>query len=45
MVVVPTVHDVTLTYGSSGPDRLGLVLTVAGLIVLAALVWRRFSYT
>jgi hypothetical protein len=45
MVVVPTAHDVTLTYGSSGPDRLGLVLTVVGLIVLAALVWRRFSYT
>ena len=43
MVVVPTAHDVTLTYGSSGPDTLGLALTLIGVLVLAALVWRRFS--
>jgi hypothetical protein len=36
MVVVPTSHDVTLSYGSSGADYLGLAATLIGLI---ALVW------
>ncbi len=44
MVVVPTAHDVTLTYGMSGPDKLGLVLSVIGVFVLLVLVWRRFAY-
>jgi hypothetical protein len=44
MVVVPTAHNVTLTYGASGPDRLGLVLSVLGVFVLGVLVWRRFAY-
>ena len=44
MVVVPTSHDVTLTYGASGPDKLGLLLSVVGLVVLGVLVWRRFAY-
>jgi len=44
MVVVPTAHDVTLSYGASGPDKLGLVLSVIGLVVLGVLVWRRFAY-
>jgi len=43
MVVVPTSHHVTVTYGSTGAGRLGLVLTVVGLVVLAVLVRRRFS--
>jgi hypothetical protein len=44
MVVVPTSHDVTLSYGRSGADYLGDVLTVAGVLALAALIvvpWRR----
>jgi hypothetical protein len=44
MVVVPTAHDVTLSYGASGPDKLGLLLTVGGVLVLGVLVWRRFAY-
>jgi hypothetical protein len=44
MVVVPTSHDVTLTYGGSGADSLGDILTVLGVLALAALVlvpwWR-----
>jgi hypothetical protein len=44
MVVVPTSHDVTLVYGASGPDKLGMLLTVAGLVALGVLVWRRFAY-
>jgi hypothetical protein len=36
MVVVPTSHDVSLTYGSSGADYLGLVATLIGLV---GLVW------
>jgi hypothetical protein len=38
MVVVPTGHDVTLTYGSSGADVLGLVSTAAGVVGLVLLV-------
>ena len=45
MVVVPTAHDVTLTYGMSGPDKLGLVLSVLGVLVFLVLVWRRFAYS
>ncbi|HXY28798.1 MAG TPA: hypothetical protein VEH82_11005, partial [Acidimicrobiales bacterium] len=37
MVVVPTAHQVTLTYGTSAADRLGLVATVLGLAGLGAL--------
>jgi hypothetical protein len=38
MVVVPTSHDVTLTYGSSTSNNLGDFLTVLGVLALAALV-------
>ena len=37
MVVVPTSHDVTLTYGRSAADNLGQVLTVVGLVSLIGL--------
>ncbi|HVA07305.1 MAG TPA: hypothetical protein VNG12_11250, partial [Acidimicrobiales bacterium] len=48
MVVVPTSHDVTLIYGSSGADDLGLFATSIGLIGLTWLcvvpsVRRRFG--
>jgi hypothetical protein len=45
MVVDPTSHDVTLTYGSSGADDLGLVLTVVGLGVVVVLYRRRSFVT
>lgn len=35
MVVVPTSHEVTLTYGATGAERLGDALTVAGVLALA----------
>jgi hypothetical protein len=38
MVVVPTSHDVTLSYGRSGADYLGDFLTVMGVLALAALI-------
>ena len=38
MVVVPTSHDVTLTYGRSAADDLGDFLTVLGVLALAALI-------
>jgi hypothetical protein len=41
MVVDPTSHTVTLTYGSSHADDLGLGLTVVGLLVLVELIRRR----
>ena len=41
MVVVPTSHEVTLTYGASGADRLGDVLTLIGLVAVVALLRRR----
>jgi hypothetical protein len=44
MVVVPTSHNVTLTYGASGADKLGMLLSVAGLVALGVLIWRRFAY-
>jgi hypothetical protein len=37
MVVVPTSHDVSLTYGTSGADVLGLVASLIGLVALAGL--------
>jgi hypothetical protein len=36
MVVVPTSHDVTLSYGASSANSIGLVATLLGLI---ALIW------
>ncbi|HEY5023940.1 MAG TPA: hypothetical protein VII76_03105 [Acidimicrobiales bacterium] len=44
MVVVPTAHNVTLTYGASGPDKLGILLSLFGLLALGVLIWRRFAY-
>jgi hypothetical protein len=41
MVVDPTSHTVTLTYGATKADNLGLVLSIVGLLVLAELVRRR----
>jgi hypothetical protein len=38
MVVVPTSHDVTLSYGRSSADDLGDFLTIAGVVALAALI-------
>jgi hypothetical protein len=38
MVVVPTSHDVTLSYGRSGADYLGDFLTAVGVLALAALI-------
>jgi len=43
MVVIPSAHDVTLRYGSSGAGRVGEVLFVAGLVALVVLVRRRNS--
>ena len=37
MVVVPTSHDVTLSYGRSAADDLGLVATLVGLVALVVL--------
>ena len=36
MVVIPTSHDVTLNYGGSSADTLGLLATLVGLIALVA---------
>jgi hypothetical protein len=41
MVVVPTSHNVTLTYGSDGAGRLGLALSVLGVLALVVLIRRR----
>ncbi len=48
MVVVPTSHDVSLTYGGSGADDLGLLAMLIGLAALVGLfvvptlrTWRR----
>ena len=38
MVVVPTSHDVTLTYGSSTAGDLGLAATLIGVVALGLLV-------
>ena len=37
MVVVPTSHDVSLTYGTSGADVLGLLASLVGVVALAGL--------
>jgi hypothetical protein len=39
MVVVPTERQVTLTYGTSGPELLGWILTGVGVVLLVVL-WR-----
>jgi len=39
MVVVPTTHDVTLTYATTGAEWLGRVLTLLGLVGVGLLVW------
>jgi hypothetical protein len=45
MVVVPTANQVTLTYGTSTANQLGLAVTVLAAVALAALAiwpaWRR----
>ncbi|MHB8329250.1 MAG: hypothetical protein ACYDD6_06460, partial [Acidimicrobiales bacterium] len=41
MVVVPTSHDVTLHYGSTGAGWLGLALTAGGLAAVGMLYRRR----
>jgi hypothetical protein len=38
MVVVPTGHEVTLTYGASRADRLGQLISLVALIAVIALV-------
>jgi hypothetical protein len=50
MVVVPTSHDVSLTYGASGADDIGLLATLIGLGALVGMFvvptlrnWRRRS--
>ena len=51
MVVVPTSHDVTLTYGDSAANHLGQLATLLGLVALVMLFvvptirqwWRRLS--
>ncbi|MHB1502713.1 MAG: 6-pyruvoyl-tetrahydropterin synthase-related protein [Acidimicrobiales bacterium] len=40
MVVVPTRHDVTLSYGSTAPGMLGTALSVLGVVALMALVYQ-----
>ena len=43
MVVVPTSHDVTLTYGTSHANELGVAATVLGVLALIALaLWPRW---
>ena len=37
MVVIPTSHDVTLNYGGSSADTLGLLATLIGFVALVAL--------
>ncbi len=41
MVVVPTSHVVTLRYGSSPPQLLGLLATIAGVVLLVGLALAR----
>jgi hypothetical protein len=45
MVVVPTSHNVVLTYGSSGPSDLGAFMTLLGVIALVVLLRRRSVLT
>jgi hypothetical protein len=39
MVVVPTSHDVTLTFGTTNAEWLGRVGTLAGVVGLGLLIW------
>jgi hypothetical protein len=41
MVVVPTSHNVVLTYGTSGPGDLGALMTFLGVVALLMLLRRR----
>ncbi len=45
MVVVPTSHEVTLSYGTTSSGWLGRALTVIGLGALVVLVRRRNTFT
>ena len=45
MVVDPTAKNVTLTYGATGADHLGLVLSVIGVLLVAELARRRARVT
>ena len=45
MVVVPTSHDVTLRYGTTGPARAGGIVTLVGAVGLVALFRRRMLLT
>jgi len=38
MVVVPTSHDVTLNYGTTGADRIGEALTAAALVAMVGIL-------
>jgi hypothetical protein len=44
MAVVPTSHDVTLNYGSSGLSNAGGVLTLMGVLAGARALWRRRAW-
>jgi hypothetical protein len=48
MVVVPTSHDVTLSYGTSTANHLGQLATLIGLVALVVLFvvpsWRRWRF-
>ena len=41
MVVDPTSHDVTLTYGTTSAGQLGLALTVVGFVCMIVFFRRR----
>jgi len=43
MMVVPTSHDVTLHYGSTGAGRVGELFLIIGLVVVIVLLRRRDS--
>ncbi|HEY5252998.1 MAG TPA: 6-pyruvoyl-tetrahydropterin synthase-related protein [Acidimicrobiales bacterium] len=45
MVVDPTSKNVTLTYGSTGADHIGLVLSILGVLLLVELIRRRSTST
>jgi hypothetical protein len=40
MVVVPTSHEVTLTYGATPANRLGEAISLGALLACAVLFWR-----
>jgi hypothetical protein len=43
MVVIPTENDITLTYGSSGIDKIAYLLTLIGIVVVVYW-WRKGPY-